>query len=150
MVFSTLKFVAGPFPPAAGPNESHVKGPTLTMVKRPVLHLQVRNMEEQNLQAPKALTAASRRDAMLCLTAASLSGVTLFLAEPAEARVVKPEIRRKIMDKLKMLREKAGLSKPKIEDEETRPPPQSSPKELPPLPNPLKDLAESLVDATLP
>ncbi|KAA8532579.1 hypothetical protein F0562_032605 [Nyssa sinensis] len=114
------------------------------------VHLQGRSKEEQNLQALKGLTTASRRDAMLCLTGASLSGVTLFSTEPVEARTVKPETRRKIMEKLKMLREKARLSEPKTEDKEMRPPPQSSPKELPPLPNPLKDPAESLVEAILP
>ncbi|KAF8399015.1 hypothetical protein HHK36_014882 [Tetracentron sinense] len=92
----------GPVPPS-GPAPCHNK----------VRH---KGIQEQHTLHPTTLTA-SRRDAMvLCMTSASLAAATLFSTEPAEARIVKPEIRRKIMEKLEMLREKAGLSKPKSED----------------------------------
>ncbi|ERN04360.1 uncharacterized protein LOC18432519 [Amborella trichopoda] len=56
-----------------------------------------------------------RRDIMVGTTA-SLSSFVIFL-HPAEARVSKGEMRRKIMEKLQKLREKAGLVKPEIEDD---------------------------------
>jgi hypothetical protein len=52
----------------------------------------------------------SRRDALLCVTSTLL--LTSFIqTEPADARIAKPEIRRKIMEKLEQLREKAGLKR---------------------------------------
>lgn len=75
---------------------------------------------------------------MIYLTAGALSGST----DPVEARVVKPEIRKKIREKLDMLREKAGLSKPKNENGTKISPEQPSAKEkkfppfVPPVPSP--------------
>ena len=88
--------------------------------------------------------SVSRRDMMIYLTAGILSGPT----EPVEARVVKPEIGRKI-------REKAGLSKPKNENGTKTPsaPPSAKEKKLsllPPLPIPSPNSKEPLVEATLP
>jgi hypothetical protein len=113
-------------------------------------YLQVKSEEERRLEAPMNL-GVSRRDMMIYLTAGALmSGAT----DPAEARVVKPEIRRKIREKLDMLREKAGLSKPKNEDGIKISPEQPSAKEkkLPPLPPPVPSLSSigPLVEATLP
>jgi hypothetical protein len=52
----------------------------------------------------------SRRDALSCVTSTLL--LTPFIqTEPADARIAKPEIRRKIMEKLEQLREKAGLKR---------------------------------------
>ena len=81
---------------------------------------------------------------MIYLTAGIFSGPT----EPVEARVVKPEIRRKI-------REKDGLSKPKNENGTKTPsaPPSAKEKKLsllPPLPIPSPNSKEPLVEATLP
>lgn len=95
--------------------------------------------------------SVSRRDMMIYLTAGILSGPT----EPVEARVVKPEIRRKIREKLDMLREKAGLSKLKNENGMKTPPAPPSAKEkelslLPPLPIPSPNSKKPLVEATLP
>lgn len=55
----------------------------------------------------------SRRDALFCLTTSVAT--SLLSLEPAEARTVNPEIRRKIMEKLEKIREMAGISKPKAD-----------------------------------
>ena len=68
------------------------------------LRLQLKSGKGWKTEVPTNLSI-SRRDMMIYLTAGILSGPT----EPVEARVVKPEIRRKI-------REKAGLSKLKNEN----------------------------------
>lgn len=95
----------------------------------------MRGKEEEKHQALKTSTVLSRRDMASHLAVASLVEVTLFLPEPAEARIVKPEIKRKIFEKLKMLREKAGLSEPKSENEEkTAPTPPSEKEKKVPLP----------------
>ncbi|KAL5830406.1 hypothetical protein ACOSQ3_019874 [Xanthoceras sorbifolium] len=102
----------------------------------------VRREGGRNLQAPKAVSV-SRRDAMLCVTAEILSGIAMLSAEPAEARVTKLERRRKIMEKLEKIREKAGESKPKTEDKvDTTPAPTLLPR---PQPQP-----QPLVEAILP
>ncbi|KAL0408955.1 UNVERIFIED_CONTAM: hypothetical protein Sradi_1829900 [Sesamum radiatum] len=58
---------------------------------------------------------------MMHLTAASLGLVSLLLPATAEARPRNATMRQKIMEKLEELRQKAGLSKPKEEDEEKKP-----------------------------
>ncbi|KAH1122609.1 hypothetical protein J1N35_005769 [Gossypium stocksii] len=58
--------------------------------------------------------AVSRRQMMKCLTAEVL-GLTL-LPKPAEARMSRLEMKKKMMKKLEELREKAGVSKPKTEN----------------------------------
>nr|KJB15476.1 hypothetical protein B456_002G179800 [Gossypium raimondii] len=57
--------------------------------------------------------AVSRRHMMKYLTAEVL-GLTL-LPKPAEARMSRLEMKKKMMKKLEELREKAGVSKPKTE-----------------------------------
>lgn len=79
--------------------------------------MQVRSEEKQESVPPKAFSV-SRRDVMLSLPTATVAALTFFSVEPAEARIVKPETRRKIQEKLEMLREKAGVSKPKTNDGE--------------------------------
>lgn len=110
----------------------------------------MKNEEEGRLEAPMNL-GVSRRDMMIYLTAGALSGGT---TDPVEARVVKPEIRRKIREKLEMLREKAGLSKPKNENgmKTSSEQPSAKDKKLPPLlpPIPSPNSKEPLVQATLP
>lgn len=84
---------------------------------------------------------------MLSLPAATLAAVTFFSVEPAaEARIVKPEIRRKIQEKLKMLREKTGLSEPKTNQEKQ--PELSSPPA--PVPSPQVSPIIPPVEAILP
>lgn len=116
---SSLKLVVAPSSPVTG--SIGVKVTTVAMLKRAHHLPQVRGKEEQKLQALKTLIVLSRRDMASHLAVASLVEATLFLPEPAEARIVKPEIKRKIFEKLKMLREKAGLSEPKTENEKTAP-----------------------------
>lgn len=80
------------------------------------------------MEAPKALISLNRRDVMLCLTAEVLTGISMLSAEPAQARVSKLEQKRKIMEKLEKIREKARVKKPNVN-------------------NPLR---QTLVEATLP
>lgn len=77
-----------------------------------MLVLQVASEERQKLQVLKTF-CVSRRDAMICLSAETLIGLNFFATEPANARVVKPETRKKIFERLEKLREEAGVSKPK-------------------------------------
>ncbi|KAG8634722.1 hypothetical protein MANES_17G076600v8 [Manihot esculenta] len=78
--------------------------------------IRVVRLKEDKLQAPKTLNV-SRRDALLCVTAEALGGFTILSAvEPAEARVGRVEMKKKIMQKLEKLREEnAGISKTKTE-----------------------------------
>ncbi|KAM3693534.1 hypothetical protein ACB094_08G173600 [Castanea mollissima] len=116
MAFFSLKMVGAPLP--AGLGEKHI--PTKTSI--PLLQLQ----REKGLKTEVPINlSVSRRDMMIYLTAGILSGPT----EPVEARVVKPETRRKIREKLDMLREKAGLSKAKNENGTKTPPATPSAKE---------------------
>ncbi|MCL7025856.1 hypothetical protein MKW94_030695 [Papaver nudicaule] len=100
------------------------KGSTATTKRRTQLtlvtknHFQVRS-ERIIEQQPKSqkVESVSRRDAML--SAGALAAITLFSADTAEAHIVNPEIKRKFFEKFRMLREKAGLSKPKAEDKKT-------------------------------
>ncbi|XP_061989898.1 uncharacterized protein LOC133708456 [Rosa rugosa] len=128
MSLSSWKLVGGALPPSVGENRLPTKPSALTTTKR-ALPLQVRSEGKHNSGPPKVL-GVSRRDVMLSLPAATLAAATFFSVEPAEARIVKPEIRRKIQEKLEMLREKAGLSKPKT-NEGKQPAPS-----LPPVPLP--------------
>lgn len=96
----------------------------------------------------------SRRDTMISLTAGTLSAVAFFTAQPANARVVKPETRRKIFEKLEQLREKAGVSNPKIEIGKKSSPEPPSGKETAsissPSRNPIEKPVRPLVEAALP
>ncbi|EXC04503.1 hypothetical protein L484_001668 [Morus notabilis] len=60
---------------------------------------------------------------MLVLAAQTFSAITFWSIEPAEARISRSETKRKILEKLEQLREKAGISKPK-DDSEKIPSPQ--------------------------
>ncbi|XP_044492029.1 uncharacterized protein LOC123215837 isoform X2 [Mangifera indica] len=103
----------------------------------------VRSNAEQKLQKPET-NRLSRRDTMLYMTAEILSGVALLSAEPAEARVQKLERKRKIMEKLEKLREKAGVPKPEIENGKlTLPAPK-------PPTNPRQGSVQPLVERFLP
>ncbi|KAK4608673.1 hypothetical protein RGQ29_002185 [Quercus rubra] len=144
MAFFSLKMVGAPLP--AGLGEKRI--PTTTKTSIPLL--QLKSEKGWKTEVPINLSV-SRRDMMIYLTAGILSGPT----EPVEARVVKPEIRRKIREKLDMLREKAGLSKLKNENGMKTPPAPPSAKEkelslLPPLPIPSPNSKKPLVEATLP
>ncbi|KAL2490632.1 Uncharacterized protein Adt_26260 [Abeliophyllum distichum] len=55
------------------------------------------------------------------LAAASLGFLSLLLPESAEARTRNADIRKKIFEKLEELREKDGLSRPKVEGQEKNP-----------------------------
>lgn len=135
LLSSSLKLVVSPSSPVTGSIGPDVKVKTVAMVKRAHDLPQVRGKKEQKHQALKTLTVLSRRDMASHLAVASLVEAALFLPEPAQARIVKPEIKRKIFEKLKMLREKAGLSEPKTENEEkTAPTPPSEKEKKVPLP----------------
>lgn len=101
----------------------------------------------------------SRRDALSCVTGTLL--LTSFIqTEPAGARIARPEMKRKIMEKLEQLREKAGLKRkektapkeekklPKLENKdggrlpkEEKKEPGSDSKEQPKLVEPLHKIA---------
>ncbi|XP_048318414.2 uncharacterized protein LOC107429326 isoform X2 [Ziziphus jujuba] len=130
MTFVCLKLVGSPLTPVIGENTL----PRIISIKR-ARPLQAENAfhfessmslkgiirtdliwpqvvnEGHKLQAIE--TVFSRRDTMISLTAGTLSGIAFFTAQPANGRVVKPETRRKIFEKLEKLREEAGVSKPK-------------------------------------
>ncbi|KAK6122361.1 hypothetical protein DH2020_043871 [Rehmannia glutinosa] len=115
MSLSTLKpAVACNIPPATGANGSHSKVSKVAMMNRqalPPLQVQVREKEKPLLQ--ESFTATSRRE-MMHLTAASIGLLSLLLpASSAEARPRNATMRQKIMEKFEVLRQKAGLSKPK-------------------------------------
>ncbi|XVF02833.1 hypothetical protein REPUB_Repub04eG0208400 [Reevesia pubescens] len=84
-----------------------------TKTKTAIVPLQVK-CEKGHKSLTKKGFSVSRRDMMQCLTAEVL-GLTL-VPKPAEAGLSRLDLRKKIMDKLQELREKAGLSKPKTEN----------------------------------
>ncbi|KAH0990989.1 hypothetical protein GBA52_002472 [Prunus armeniaca] len=156
MAFSSCKLVSGGLlPSAVGENQLPWKRSVTTTPKR-ALPLQVRSEGKRKIEAPKAF-GVSRRDLMLGLPAGTLAAATLFPIKPAEARIVKPEIRRKIQEKFEKIREQFGLSKPKTNDgKEPYPSPPSSeekkPQTLPPAPpqNAQGSLLVPPVEAILP
>lgn len=114
--------MAGSLPPVTGSKGSNAKGPAAASVKRSILPRQVRVKELQKLESPeKTSMNVSRRDLALFLTAASFGAATLSSPEPAEAGVSRTEIKKMILEKFKMLREKVGLSKPETEETEKQP-----------------------------
>ncbi|KAI3729354.1 hypothetical protein L6452_18010 [Arctium lappa] len=118
----TFKMMAGPLPPVSGSKGSNAKGPAAASVKRSILPPQVRVNELQKLESPeKTPMNVSRRDLALFLTAASFGAATLSSPQPAEARVSKIEMKKMILEKFQMLREKVGLSKPETEETEKQP-----------------------------
>lgn len=114
----------------------------------------MRGKEGQKEQSLKTFTTVSRRAIATQLAIASLAATTNILPEPAEARVFNPEIKRKIFEKLKMLREKVGLSKRDTENEEKTSSPAAVEKEKPLPQLPLSPLpvqtAQALVEISLP
>ncbi|XVE74713.1 hypothetical protein DITRI_Ditri12bG0039500 [Diplodiscus trichospermus] len=121
-------------------------------IKTSVVPLQVKCEKGDKSSTTKGF-ALSRRGVMQCLTA-EVFGLTL-LPKPAEARVSRLEMKKKIMEKLQELREKAGLSKPKTENgtvSPTKPSPKDNNSPTLPLPLPLppsEGTVRPLVQATL-
>ncbi|XP_062111073.1 uncharacterized protein LOC133822679 [Humulus lupulus] len=101
-------------PPPLNTNQSPMA--IVIPTKTTLLPLQVTKGEK--LQ--KTLSV-SRRD-MICLTAQTMSLATFWSAQPAEARISKSDMKRKILEKLQQLREKAGFAKPKDEKGENSSP----------------------------
>lgn len=152
MAFSSLKMAS-----ISPTYLSGVKPSYAELAPRKVRPFQVRCKENSELETPRRL-CITRRDALICLTTLSVSGIGVSSSpEIAEARITKKEMRQKIKEKLDMLREKAGLSKRKKKDKEKSPSPPPSTKEniLPlepsplPLPIPPQAIEKSLVEVTL-
>ncbi|XP_041010981.1 uncharacterized protein LOC121254862 [Juglans microcarpa x Juglans regia] len=139
MAFSSMKLVAGPLPARLGDPDLPLKRPAIISTRKS-LPLQVKSEGEWKPEAPLNL-GVSRREMMIYLAGGTLIGQT----EPVEARTTKPEIRRKIREKLEMLREKAGLSKPKNENGIKAPPAEPAEKKLSPSQPPIP-----VVEANLP
>ncbi|KAI3976630.1 hypothetical protein MKX01_008488 [Papaver californicum] len=123
MTCLSLKTV-GPSSSSSSPFSGTNKGSSTTTSKRRTEltlvrknHFQVRNemIIEQQPKSQKVVSV-SRRDAMLSAGALGLGAITLFSADTAEAHIINPDIKHKFFEKFKMLREKAGLSKPKSSD----------------------------------
>ncbi|CAI9785436.1 unnamed protein product [Fraxinus pennsylvanica] len=120
MSLSTLRPASCRLPTVTGGNGSQSKVLKVEMVKRSTLpSLQATKKEEKPL-LQESFKATSRREIMH-LAAASLGFLSLLLPESAEARTRNADIRRKILEKLEELREKAGFSKSKVEGEEKNP-----------------------------
>ncbi|CAN6550137.1 unnamed protein product [Malus baccata var. baccata] len=122
MAFSSCSnLVGGPLPLApVGETQLPTKRSmsvttTTTTTKHRALPHQVRSEGKQKAGSPKTF-GVSRRDVMLSLPVGTLASLTLLPTEPAEARIVNPEIRKKIFEKLEKIREHFGLSKPKTND----------------------------------
>ncbi|KAK9052217.1 hypothetical protein SSX86_028845 [Deinandra increscens subsp. villosa] len=136
-----VKMMAGSPPPMTQSNGSNAKALAATSPKRSTLPLQVRVKELEKLEtSEKKSMNISRRDLAMFLTAASFSAVTLSSPKPAEARISKTEMKKMILEKFKILREKVGLSEkepeknakitspsPPIADKKTSPPATSAP-----------------------
>lgn len=135
MAFSSCSnLVGGPLPLAAvGETQLPTKRSmsVTTTTKHRALPLQVRSEGKQKPGSPKTF-GVSRRDVMLSLPVGTLASLTLLPTEPAEARIVNPEIRKKIFEKLEKIREQFGLSKPKTNDgKKAYPSPPSSEEKKP-------------------
>ncbi|GMI87656.1 hypothetical protein HRI_002434900 [Hibiscus trionum] len=156
MASSNLKTMRSPLPTSFG--KGHllpIKTPVTvtTKLKTATVPLQVK-CEKRHKPLTKEGLAVSRREMMQCLTAGVFS-LTL-VPEPAEARMSRQEMKKKIMEKLEELREKAGLSKPKTEKNGMKKSPtEPSPKDnnkSPTFPLPLpppEGTAAPLVEATV-
>ncbi|CAI9756009.1 unnamed protein product [Fraxinus pennsylvanica] len=150
MSFSTLKPASCWLPPVTGGCGSHSKVLIVEMVQNPAFpSLQTANKEEKPLLR-ETFKATSRREIMH-LAAASLGFLSLLLPEYAEARTRNADTRRKILGKLEELREKAGLSKPKLEGLEKNPKDEAEEKNTKPIeesegkkPTPQQSTAPSL------
>ncbi|KAL8112246.1 uncharacterized protein LOC141668921 [Apium graveolens] len=128
--YSSINLARVAASPVIASTYSDGKVQSIVIAKRAAdLPIQVRSKEIQKEQALKSLTPVSRRNMAMQLAISSLATITIISPVPAEARVIKPEIKRKIFEKLKMLREKAGLSNPNTETEEKTSPPMEEEKE---------------------
>ncbi|CAA2969836.1 Hypothetical predicted protein [Olea europaea subsp. europaea] len=131
MSSSTLRPASCRLPPVTRGSGSQSKVLKVEMVKRPALPcLQATKKEEKPL-LQEFFKATSRREIMH-LAAASLGFLSLLLPESAEARTRNADIRKKILEKLEELREKAGFSKPKVEGQEKNPKDEAEEKKLKP------------------
>lgn len=151
----SMKLAMVPVSPVTPSIYSDVKVRSIAMAKTAEdLPIQVRGIEGQKELSRKTFTTVSRRALATRLAIASLATAITILPEPADARILNPEIKRKIFEKLKMLREKVGLSKQDTKNEEKTSSPAAVEKEnpLPQLPlSPLPvQTAEALVEASLP
>ncbi|XP_022726001.1 uncharacterized protein LOC111282259 [Durio zibethinus] len=139
MAASNLKTMRSPLTPAVekGPLQTIKRSVNVARkIKTAIVPLQVKCEIGHKSLTTKYL-AVSRRDMMQCLTA-EVFGLTL-LPKPAEARLSRPEVRKKIMEKLQELREKVGLAKPKTEngmESPTKPSPKEKKSPTLPLPPP--------------
>ncbi|KAM0964515.1 uncharacterized protein LOC126607405 [Malus sylvestris] len=112
------------------PTKRSVSVSATTTTKKRAFPLQLRSEGKEKVEAPKAF-GVSRRDVMLSVPVGTLAALTLPI-EPVEARVVNPEIRKKIFEKLEKIREQFGLSKPKTNDgKKAYPSPPSSEEKKP-------------------
>ncbi|WOG88996.1 hypothetical protein DCAR_0208231 [Daucus carota subsp. sativus] len=124
LVYSSLTLARFPVSPITASIYSDVKVQSMAVPKRAEdLSIQVGAKEIKQEWASKTLTSVSRRNVGMQLAIASLAAIATNLPDSAEARVIKPEIKRKIFEKLKMLREKANLMNPNTENEEKTYPP---------------------------
>ncbi|XP_076919522.1 uncharacterized protein LOC143580364 [Bidens hawaiensis] len=115
MASFAVKMMAGSLPPVTESNGSNAAA----SFKPSTLPLQVRIKEHQKLAtSEKKSTNISRRNLALFLTTASFSAVTLSQPKPAAAGISKAEMKKIILEKLKFLREKIGLSKEETEENE--------------------------------
>ncbi|KAH9617623.1 hypothetical protein KSS87_006086 [Heliosperma pusillum] len=80
----------------------------------------IRCKGHSDFEAPVKLTF-SRRDAIISLTTLASAAISISSPNTAEARISKGEMRRKIKEKLELLREKAGVSKQKESNKEKSP-----------------------------
>ncbi|XP_076947691.1 uncharacterized protein LOC143619697 isoform X2 [Bidens hawaiensis] len=152
MASFAVKMMAGSLPPVT---ESKGSNAAATSLKPSTLPLQVRIKEHQKLETSETKsTNISRRNLALFLTAASFSAVSLSQPKPAAAGISKAEMKKIILEKLKFLREKIGLSKQETEENEkiaspsaTSAPPVPPEPVLPGIQNDKKTVVEA---ATLP
>ncbi|KAL2546203.1 uncharacterized protein Fot_15436 [Forsythia ovata] len=120
MSLSSLKPASCRLPPITGGNGSLSKVSKVEMVKMAALPCLQAAKKEGKPILQETFKTTSRREIMH-LAAASLGFLSLLLPESAEARPRNADVRKKIFEKLEELREKAGLSGPKVEGQEKNP-----------------------------
>ncbi|KAL2518883.1 Uncharacterized protein Adt_15130 [Abeliophyllum distichum] len=120
MLLSSLKPASCRLPRITGGNGSPSKVSKVEMVKMATHPCLQAAKKEGKPILQETFKTTSRREIMH-LAAASLGFLSLLLPESAEARTRNADIRKKIFEKLEELREKAGLSRPKVEGQEKNP-----------------------------
>ncbi|OMO88081.1 hypothetical protein COLO4_20477 [Corchorus olitorius] len=146
MASCNLKTVRSPLTPAVGKGDLLPTNRSVFVAsksKTAFVPLQVK-CEKGRITSKTKSSSVSRRDVMESLTTGIL-GLAL-LPKPAEARISRLEMKKMILEKLEELKQKAGLSKPKTENEmklptienDVKPPTKSSPedKQSPTKPSP--------------